>query len=345
MSILVKRMLPDQAKDVQQLGRKTFKGVESFFVSLPKDCFIALDNDSLVGAIMIKFETYSQTKVGYIDFVFVDKDYGGKGIGQQLLAAAIDYMWEEGCKYITAIVKDDNVSSWQMLKNKGFNRSSYIEIKNALGLSGLLKLFFTTPVGFAIGMQYYILSQEETKEKKTSNDEIRMYIVMNMLLFVLFGFRFGVLNIPSAIGVLSAYIGLIFFGYLGTLPSKKQHVFRINECGTSLAFVLHLISGILPIMGNWYPVQYEKTEAFKKNLGLIGLMKWLFVIIITGLTILPVGLSEAMIALSDTGLYLMFMFCIPIYPFESFGSGRVFRWNKIIYLMMLAASIGVLVIR
>jgi predicted N-acetyltransferase YhbS len=107
MNIIIRAMKDEESLDVRRLGRKTFMGFESLFMPTPKKALVALQGDKIVGAVLYKFLNLGKKKVGYIDFAFVDASMHGFGVGNRLYHETTQLLWDEGCDYISALVKDD----------------------------------------------------------------------------------------------------------------------------------------------------------------------------------------------------------------------------------------------
>lgn len=97
MAIIVRKMRPEEGDAVRKLGKRTFEWFESLFVPNPKDGFVAYEGDDLLGAVLYKYYQVGDKKIGYVDYVFVDKKAHGKGVGSRLISACVKQMWEDGC--------------------------------------------------------------------------------------------------------------------------------------------------------------------------------------------------------------------------------------------------------
>ena len=81
----IRAMKETEAKQVRKLGKKTFEWFEGLFIPKPKNCYVALNDSEIIGAVLYKFLTISDKKIGYVDYIFVDKAFHGKGIGSKLV--------------------------------------------------------------------------------------------------------------------------------------------------------------------------------------------------------------------------------------------------------------------
>lgn len=78
-------------------------------------------------------------------------------------------------------------------------------------------------------------------------------------------------------------------------------------------------------------------------MGMTALVSWIALLILTAFLVF--SRSQGMIAsvTKQVGVYLLIYRMIPIYPFESFGSKRVYDWNKGIYVVMALATLVVII--
>ena len=92
--------------------------------------------------------------------------------------------------------------------------------------------------------------------------------------------------------------------------------------------------------GNWYPESYHNSGEFRKDMGIQALTGWIFVIV---LTLCSAFMNEKHIFLrylNQMGKIFLLYRVFAFYPFESFGGGRVYRWNRGIYFLMAALSLA-----
>lgn len=344
--VTVRKMELGEAKAAQKAGRKAFTAFERLFVGVPKDAMVAILDGQIVGGIFIKYMVSDGKKTGYIDIAFVDPSHHGKGIATALYDQVIPYLFAEGCTALTALVKDDNVGSWKLLLNHGFSRVSLPEAVRHLGFKGMALQYFVAPLFASNGMELYLAVKDTVVKPKEPNSikQICLFLLANSLLLVTALPEQGK-DFPLFLcAYLVLLLGSVLFGYIGTLFSKKQWRFRLNNGGAALIAGINFIGGLYPMIGNWYPAKYENTAEFRKAMGMTALCEWLGMIamVLTGLALYTQHL-----------FFRPFLYCgyvfllyrmIPIYPFESYGSSRVYRWNKWIYVALTVLSGGILVL-
>lgn len=344
MEITTRLMEPGEAREVQRIGRRAFRGLEGLFVTKPKQALVAVRDGKIAGAIQFKFYHTPGRKIGYFDYAFVDRECHSQGIGGVLYKAAADYLWEQGCDALSALVKDDNVASWKLFQKNGFERVSLPELARRFGIPGMLRLCLFTVLNIAVGMDYYVAERDQQSRpsgKGGSARQISAYLLANLFLslFFLFGRTQNIGAFFAAYVIFLA--GGILAGYVGTLFSKRAWRFRLNNGGWLVCAFVSLLGDVYPMVGNWYPESYENSAAFRREMGVNALCGWLFVLV---LTLVPLAAKSPPVLtqyLGSLGCLFLLYRVIPVYPFESFGGGRVCRWNRGVYILMAAASLAV----
>jgi len=152
----IRTIKKSEAKEVKKLGKKTFEWFEGLFIPDPKDCFVAVEENKVIGAVLYKYFNLADKKIGYVDFIFVDKVAHGKGIGSKLVDRCLKAMEKEDCDGYSALVRDDNVGSWKMFVNNGLKRVGLDDLVRKFGVPGMLNLTFKIPFNFATGMDFYL---------------------------------------------------------------------------------------------------------------------------------------------------------------------------------------------
>lgn len=343
MDIVIRPMEPDEASKVQRIGRRAFTGLERLTVSKPRQAVVAVKHGRIAGAVQYKLYRAGGKKIGYFDYAFVDPDFQNQGIGGALYKGAADFLLEQGCDALTALVKDDNVGSWGLFLKNGFTRISLSGLARQLGLAGMLRLYAGTIYSVAIGMDYYVsLREGECPAGKGGNTgQLAAYLAANLLLFLVMLLR----GAESVGAFLAAYLifvaGGVLAGYAGTLPAKRRWRFRLCNGGGLICAFVNFVGGVYPMIGNWYPERYENTAQFRRDMGIQALAGWAYVLLLTLLPVLAGGQGPLFGYLGQIGCMLLLYRILAFYPFESFGGGRVRRWSRWVYLLMAVASAAV----
>lgn len=340
--ITIRAMRDGEQKEIQQIGKRAFQFVEALFVGRPQKAMAAEYEGRLVGGILYKEFTVRQKRIAYIDEAFVDPDYQGMGIGKKLYTETIEALWKQNYHVLTALVKDDNVGSWKPFLDNGFCRVSVYRIINEIGLSGFLKHYLLTPYLIAVGMDFYMCSRENTLEEKGNAPlQLFLYFFVNYLLLFPLWARWYHRNADSCLWSFLAYgtILALFIGsrYLGTLISRNGGKFRFNQGGSFLLPLLGFFGNVFFMNANWYPKCYENTDDFRKKLAIPEIIKWFLFALLPWTTLLPGPYFQALGRLSCP--FLIFIM-IPVYPFEVFGGGRIYRYKKLLWFVMFIITIA-----
>ena len=339
----IRRMRPDEAKEARNVARKAFGSVEGLFVTKFEDALIAVLDEKIVGGFVYKISNYGGKKIGFVSFLFIDPSMHGQGLGSRLTKEGIQHLWEkEKCDALVTFVRDDNVASWGTFKNNGFVQVSLSKIARFVGLLGLVKLYFTTGFYFAIGHDFYFALRDGESAVQYKNKggiwQIVGYILINILFLA--GNISRIQHVHSFIAAIAIiFPGMVFAGYIGTLFSnrdKREWSFRFIE-GGFIVYMLINIFGIFPLIGGWYPVRYENTPEFKRDMGINAASVWVFLLCLKTASLFIDNLIMAYI--SSVVTILIILRCLPIPVFYSAGFGRIYSWNKIVFGLLAAASI------
>ncbi|MBP3888389.1 MAG: GNAT family N-acetyltransferase [Cellulosilyticum sp.] len=332
--LIVRKMKAGEEKDVLRVGRKAFEIIEALFLSKAKDAVVAILDGKIVGGIQYKALNTSQKKIVYIDGAFVDPDYHGMGIGKKLYHETFRILQKEGYEAITALVKNDNVGSWKLFLDNGFKRASFKEIINQLGLMGTIKQYVQTPYCIGLGMDFYLWGKaEKSQEKAKSMSPVLAFFLCNLL----FAFPMWInlwAETPKQLGLfLPAYIMMLMLyilpRYIGALCYKKPWHFQFNNAGSLLPIILGIWNSVFPMNMNWNPDTYENTDQFRKYLAMPELAKWGIFSLLALLSLLEQPFCKILGAMSYAHLIYA---SIPLYPFECYGAGRIYRYSKKLWL-------------
>jgi len=339
----IRVMKPEEAQAVRKLGRKTFEWFEALWVPKPKKCFVAVEGDDILGAVIYKyFKTVNKT-IGYVDYIFVDKKGYGKGIGigTRLVDACFKAMDQDGCDGYSAIVRDDNVGSWKMFINKGLSRYGIDDLFRRFGLKDTVRLSFQSPLFVATGMEFYLAMKSEKPE--VNKDSTRRQLINLFLYTIIFLLPILIRGLEYAFYVIGAILVIlsirVVFGYIGTRLSNEKWSFRVNDGGFFIPTMASIFGGAYYISGNWYPSEYRRDQEFRSALGKTALLQWIsvFLLVLIGRTSLAnIEFVDAVVTL---GRILLAISVIPFYPMASFGGERIFNWNKWVYGIVVLITI------
>lgn len=335
-----------EEKTVVKVGRRAFYFIEALFVTGAKKAMVADYEGKIVGAIIYKPVDSNGKKIVYIDEAFVDPDYHGYGIGKKLYAETFQFLQNQGFDIITALVKDDNVGSWKLFLDNGFVRASFPEAIKHIGVSGLLKHHLHTPIAFATNMDFYMYASKETIAPKQCNiSQLGIFLLVNLLFAFPMWLRLFAKHtdaLPAYLGAYATILALVLLPrFFGGIFSKEKYSFRMNNCGGILTILLSYFGNVFPMNANWYPNKYENSDSFRRKLAIPELVKWGIFSLLPLLAFTPYKYTQAIAELSC--IFLVFLM-IPLYPFDAYGAGRIYRYKKWLWLVTAVVSVVELVL-
>lgn len=92
------------------------EGIERYLARNPETCFVAVENDCIVGAIL----TGHDGRRGYISHTVVSPEFQRQGIGKQLVKAALSALKEQGINKVNLVVFSHNESGNAFWEAMGF---------------------------------------------------------------------------------------------------------------------------------------------------------------------------------------------------------------------------------
>lgn len=94
-----------------------------FIHNWPKLCFLAMDGDKCIGAIVCKLDMHkNMIRRGYIAMLAVEKEYRRHKIGSNLVVRAIKAMIEDSCDEVVLETEVSNTAALRLYENLGFVR-------------------------------------------------------------------------------------------------------------------------------------------------------------------------------------------------------------------------------
>jgi len=341
--VVIRPMRDGEEKEIVKMGRKAFQLMEALFVGAPKQAMVAEYNGTLVGSMSYKNILIANKKIAYLDQGFIDPNFAGFGIGKKLYTHTIRSLWSKGYQVVTALVKDDNIGSWKLLAANQLKRVSCYSIIKEIGVLGFIKLYCCTPFLITVGMDFYMATDMDTvNEKNHAMVELLSFFAANILLLLPLWIRVLTQNRNDFLWTFLAYITILFLfissRYIGHCICKTKGIFRLNNGGSFLPLLLSLGGNVFLMNGNWYPENYENTNVFKRKLAIPELIKWAVFLVLPILSSMWTEIPYWNAVGKFSCVYLIFM-CIPVYPFESLGGGRVYNYNKQIWLFFLFLTV------
>lgn len=95
------------------------------------DILVLTDNNKIIGMVSILYSisTALGGKVGLLEDMIIDKNWREKGLGTQLLNAAIEYSRENGCLRLTLLTDFNNETAIKFYRKSGFKKSEMIPMR------------------------------------------------------------------------------------------------------------------------------------------------------------------------------------------------------------------------
>jgi len=342
MEIEICTLRESNTKEALMIARKSFGFIESLFIGKPKYGFVAIVDDNVAGGVFYSTKHSGTKKIGVINFLFTDPKFGGHGIAGKLLDSCIAALWADGCDGLISYVQDDNVGSWAAFEKRGFVKTTLLKSAKVFGTITALKahiIYLETFITCVGADSYMALPNQEKTKKYARNDiscmQIMFFILLNSLFLLLVIFRASD-PVVALLSIISLFVGMSVVGLIGTWFTGRKWRFRLTQGGFILAPLLGLFA-FYPMIGNWYPVKYENTPQFRRDMALNSILTWLFLFGV----MISVRFTDNLILAGMAQLAVIFLIfrCIPIIPFSSYGSGRVYNWNKVVFALFAVASL------
>ncbi len=102
------------------------EGICRFLERNPKTCFVAEEQNTVIGAIM----TGNDGRRGYIYHTAVSPEYQKKGIGSALVEAAMAALEQQGITKVALVVFDRNIAGNSFWEKQGFTKRTDIVYRN-----------------------------------------------------------------------------------------------------------------------------------------------------------------------------------------------------------------------
>jgi len=342
MEITIRKLEQNETKEAIKVARKAFGIIGYIFIGKPKHGLVAVVNNKIVGGVFYYTKDANENKIGVVSFLFSDPNFQGHGIAGKLLDKCVDVLWAQNCDALITYVQDDTVASWAAFEKRGFVRTSFLKSAKALGMPLAIKCqtLFTETFAFCVGADFYMAlpdkdAEKELKRKDSTAIQMPLFILANLILTAILIIRSNEPLLVAA-SITLVFAGVITAGWVGTWFSERVWQFRLTQGGFLITPLLSFFA-FYPLIGNWYPLKYENTPEFKRDMAFNSILVWLFLfaIMISGRLVDNATLR----VMREVTVFLLLYRCVPIVPFSSYGSERVFRWNKAVYGALAVASI------
>lgn len=101
-------------------------GIEKFLNRNPDTCYVAIDNNIIVGVIMVG----NDGRRGYIYHTSVHPEYRKQGIGRKLVDTALDSLLKLGINKVALVVFDRNKAGNEFWEKMGFTTRNDLIYRN-----------------------------------------------------------------------------------------------------------------------------------------------------------------------------------------------------------------------
>jgi len=353
--ILIRLMRNDEKKEIRRVMRRSFPLVQQWFFTLTPDVLVAVKNEKVLGAIVLKpLPLPRKRKGGLMYWGFTDPEARGLNIGLKLYKAGIDYLEKLGCDEILGCVEGNNTSSNKLLVAHGFSILSPAQQFRRYGLGTFLlwfRIFHYLDVGHFLWVR--------PGPDKPDSPVLQLWgtIITNSLVLLLtFIWIFSRVK-PLYLVVVPFFI-ILFFGIRFVAMKAAAKLcglsvrYRAWESGFPLSFVIALaFGGWYPIPGSVYPDSDKwRYRQLKHKLGPIALAGAFSVLLLTcGLSFLFLSLSlppgwTFLPRFADMvgKPLIIFDILLPFFPFVSFNGRRIWDWNRIVWVALAVATVAVI---
>lgn len=344
---------------VSHLLRQSFAALKLPFLPNHPPGFVAEQAGLLCGVIVVnQFSLDAQRQAGTILVLATAPSVRGQGIGQQLVEAALDWFASEGCSQIFTCVEGHNTSSSQMFATRGFATLSLPQQLQQYGWQ-LPYLWYKT--GHISDLGHFLWRSPALPQPSQRSHGLGGWCTTTLLgnsaIVALMAARRGSddLSSPPALILLVAIVALVLgLRTAGMALAGRWRQVQLRhypwESGSLISVGLALCFGVyFPVPGNSYPaVAVWRYRDWRVHLGWVALGGILPVLLVAygstlGLTLLPAGAATPWLELTQTtSISLLFWdSLLPIYPFDCFNSGRLWRWHRGLWAVMAALTLAV----
>lgn len=116
----------------QDMGYAIEELFAAFIEDSPNTCLVAETDEEMVGFIVgsVKEWSFGLERSGWIEFIEVDPNFMGQGVGNKLGHRLLEYFKSEGIGSVYTSVKWDGADLIEFFKSIGFDKSEFINLTN-----------------------------------------------------------------------------------------------------------------------------------------------------------------------------------------------------------------------
>ncbi|MDZ7688213.1 MAG: GNAT family N-acetyltransferase [Halobacteriales archaeon] len=355
---------PEEREEVLKIGRAAFPFPQSALVHESSHMLAVRHEGEIVGGTISEiFEPKDGEKVGLVTWIFTSEVARGLHAGEAVLDTTVDYLEEQGCDALVAIVEWGNTSSSKLFASQGFERTSAGDVIDEYGLGGTARVWLTAMYFPALGYDLWTKNLvDERQTEKPANTDSLLHLTgslgVNTALFVVaVASLFGV----GTVAEYPAYVVLIplFFLAVRYVPTRlavarDDDEWRYHSWGNVYPFasVFAVFGLFLPVPGNHAPD--ERIWTYREKLPLLG--PTAFVSSLLTLVLYGVALADVSSVLttpfpetvSEIVVYTAWFFLVvdlifPSFPFDTYNARVVRDWNRGVWFVLALVAVGMLV--
>lgn len=355
----------EQIEETKALMSRCFDAkYASIFYLHPESTLVVTSENRVVAGINLDiYQVNKKVRMGYIGWLYTDKDQRGNGLAGKLLKEAIRFLTEQGCTSLSACVEGDNPASFKQLALEGFTiLGLWQQLKLFKG--GTIKVYHHASRFFDMGyfLWHKSLADKTMPQAATDARALLTTLLGNTLLFFCCLKGWNLLNLLGIYPFSNSYASLATDQYMlivaapalfllartasmalyakGTRKRKKMEVvYRGWDTAWIGALLLTFTIGFpFPVPGNVYIKGHDwnlrEETAFLARMA----MRSQGALLLTALFI-PKGLA-LLFGLALVVLDGFFFF----YPFCGFNASRIKRIGAKTYALSLLITLAVVLL-
>lgn len=336
---------------VRRIIKNSFAFLQRWSLRLDQHVLVAEDdNGSVVGAVKCKIiDLKADHRIGLFSWICADPGYG-KSPGMLLVSSAMEFFHEAKCDEIIGCIEGMNTKASRTIEVDNFAIVSPVYQLKTYGPK-VLKLWFKAYHIMDFGHFLWRQPPVEQKKMPTASWWLNFLVncVMGFLAARLF-LNFSLAQVLFFVISLSILFGLRHWSMkLSASISRLPVVFRPWESSFFLGFGLASIGLFFPMPGTLYPAKrlWSYRRLIKPLTGMafagtisILILAWI-VTLLKHFSLLPYTDHPIWQYITWQGKFLILWdLALPFYPFSSLNGQRIFERNRIVWLLLTAAAIG-----
>jgi len=367
----------EQVAETQDLMSRCFEAkLASIFYLHPETTLVVTYHSKVVAGINLDvYQVNRQIRMGYIGWLYTDKDHRGNALAGRLLQEAVTFLKEMGCTSLSACVEGDNPASFKQLANQGFSILSLWQQLKLFRL-GTVKVYHRASRFFDMGyfLWHRSLTEKNIKESEGGMKPLVWTLLGNTLLFFFCLKGWNLLNLTGFHPLEPAFSSLTAMHLIPLLavPSlfllartgamallakaeegkedktvraitktkenkKLEVIYRSWDTAWILAILLTVTIGLpFPVPGNLYIKGTEWNLQEKKHLlARMAIAGQVAVVLVCLFTPKEIPLLFGLTLLTLDGFFFF-------YPFCGFNASRIKRLRTKTYGLCLAITLAVM---